>query len=91
MMKEAKNGYTRAVEGFEQAFGPEHKYYLTALSNQAILMFQEVKMMADTIPEEHRGTAGSVATGNPSTSANGTEDDDGRSTCNDFFEVVAYP
>ena len=52
MMKEAKNGYARAVEGFEQAFGPEHKYYLTALSNQAILMFQEVKMIVVTMPEE---------------------------------------
>ena len=44
-IQEAKKGYNRAVEGFEQALGPHHKYYLTALNNQAILIFQEIKII----------------------------------------------
>ena len=91
MMKEAKKGYNRAIEGFEKAFGSEHPYYLTALSNQAILMFQEVKMMDDTKNEGQTGTGnGSIATVNQSTSNNSSEDE-GTPTCNDFFDFIAYP
>ena len=91
MMKEAKKGYNRSIEGFEKAFGSKHPYYLTALSNQAILMFQEVKMMDDAANEGNKNTGnGSTATVNPSTSTNSSEDE-GRSTCNDFFDFIAYP
>ena len=77
--REAKKEYSRAVEGFEQALGPEHKYYLTALSNQAILIFQEVKMLE----ESHTAAWPVIA-------VNQTEEE-GKDPCNVFFEVVAYP
>ena len=53
MMKEAKKGYNRAIEGFEKAFGSEDNCYLTAMNNHAILMFQEIKMMEDMTHKKH--------------------------------------
>ena len=82
-IQEAKQGYLRAVVGFEKALGPEHKYYLTALNNQAIMMFQEVKLMDDAM-NDGRTASGSM------TAVNRTEED-GNTTCNDFFEIAAYP
>ena len=47
--------------------------------------------MDDTKNEGQTGTGnGSIATVNQSTSNNSSEDE-GRSTCNDFFDFIAYP
>ena len=66
-IQEATQGYSRALEGFKQVFGPGHKYYLTVLSNQAILLFQEAKMMDDA-ENDGRTAAG------PVTAVNQTEE-----------------
>ena len=80
MLKEAKKGYGRAIEGFEKAIGPEDKCYLTALNNHAILMFQEVKMMDGTTRKRHVDVK--------TTTVNSLEEE-GRINCYHFFEVLA--